>query len=333
MKKIIAIILLACMVLTFAACSDDGSKTPDDTTPEATTPKETTPEPTTPEATDPEATDPEDTTPEVTMQEIYDAAQPENIFKNCQSISLREKMDGELWRERYLTKEYCYDYFVSFGEISDWENFITDDAYYYCINDSYIYYLGITPDGVTGFASLRAESYANSILNEDALKDTIESVEEKDGRITVKTFWSQDLLTENGVTSAKFEYVLDAESRKIISCTCNYAFDDGSSFVSSVEVSYDAEMPEKVNTYLGYTEQSEDLRKVTVVSNPGAENEKTESVQIPKGLIAGFRYEEEDGYDFVLYVDAACTEEYDPYVNTDSDLTIYVKWSVSDPIS
>jgi hypothetical protein len=75
------------------------------------------------------------------------------------------------------------------------------------------------------------------------------------------------------------------------------------------------------------------LRKVTVVSNPGAENEKTESVQIPKGLIAGFRYEEEDGYDFVLYVDAACTEAYDPYVNTDSDLTIYANWSVSDPIS
>ncbi|MBQ2384832.1 MAG: hypothetical protein II292_01345, partial [Clostridia bacterium] len=262
------------------------------------------------------------------------AAQPENIFKNCQSISIREKMDGELWRERYLTKEYCYDYFASFGEVSDWENFITDDAYYYySINDSYICYLGITPDGMTGFASLRAESYANSILSEDALKDTIESVEEKDGRITVKTFWSQDLLTENGMTSAKFEYVLDAESRKIISCTCNYAFDDGSSFVSSVEVSYDAEMPERVNTYLGYTEQTEDLRKVTVVSNPGAENEKTESVQIPKGLIAGFRYEEGDDYDFVLYVDAACTEEYDPYVNTDSDLTIYVKWSVSDPIS
>jgi hypothetical protein len=312
------------MVLTFAACSDDGSKTPDGTTPEATTPKETTPEPTTPEATDPE-----DTTPEVTMQEIYDAAQPENIFKNCQSISIREKMDGEVWRERYLTKEYCYDYFASFGEVSDWENFITDDAYYYySINDSYICYLGITPDGMTGFASLRAESYANSILNEDALKDTIESVEEKDGRITVKTFWSQDLLTENGMTYAKFEYVLDAESRKIISCTCNYAFDDGSSFVSSVEVSYDAEMPERVKTFLKYAEQTEDLRNVTVVSNPGADNEKTESVQVPKGLIVGFRYDEEDEYGFDLYVDAACTESYDPYVNTDSDLTIYVKWSV-----
>jgi hypothetical protein len=28
----------------------------------------------------------------------------------------------------------------------------------------------------------------------------------------------------------------------------------------------------------------------------------------------------------VFYTDAACTESYDPYVNTDSDLTIYVKW-------
>ena len=29
----------------------------------------------------------------------------------------------------------------------------------------------------------------------------------------------------------------------------------------------------------------------------------------------------------VFYTDAACTENYDPYADTDSDLTIYVKWT------
>ena len=50
------------------------------------------------------------------------------------------------------------------------------------------------------------------------------------------------------------------------------------------------------------------------------------SCQIAKGLVPGFRYEGED-YVFEVYTDAACTELYDPYVDTDSDLTIYVKWA------
>ena len=33
-----------------------------------------------------------------------------------------------------------------------------------------------------------------------------------------------------------------------------------------------------------------------------------------------------DGAQFSVYTDAACTEAYDPYADTDSDLTIYVKW-------
>ena len=58
-----------------------------------------------------------------------------------------------------------------------------------------------------------------------------------------------------------------------------------------------------------------------------SENEKTESIQVLKGLIAGFRYDGEAAYEFKLYTDAACTEAYDPYKDTDSDLTIYVKWT------
>ena len=73
--------------------------------------------------------------------------------------------------------------------------------------------------------------------------------------------------------------------------------------------------------------QTEDLRKITVVSNPGAEKEVSQDFQIPKGLIVGFTY----GDDFVdqveFYTDAACTETFDPYTDTESDLTVYVKWA------
>ena len=73
--------------------------------------------------------------------------------------------------------------------------------------------------------------------------------------------------------------------------------------------------------------QTENLRNVTVVSNPGTAKEESKSIQAPKGLIIGFEFDEtlEDAVEF--YINSDCTEAYDPYANTDSDLTVYVKWN------
>ena len=285
MKKIITLILLLCMVLTFAACGKV----------------------------------------EITMQEIYDAAQTESLLKNHESVSIRDEMDGDIWNERYLTEEYIYDYVPD--EESDWAEFMTDDACYCYMGGDYLRYLPISPDGVSDFASYRAEHYAAVILGEEALDDTIESVTKKDSRITVKSVCGQEALAELGVTSAKFEYVLDAKTREMISVISDYTYDDETAFGSVTEVTYDTEEPEMVKTFLEYDNQTENLRNITVVSNPGIENEKIESVQVPKGLIIGFRYDEDDASEFHLYTDAACTELYDPYGDTDSDITIYVKWT------
>ena len=73
--------------------------------------------------------------------------------------------------------------------------------------------------------------------------------------------------------------------------------------------------------------QTENLRNVTVVSNPGTDKEERKSIQAPKGLIIGFEFDDGLEYAPEFYTDAACTESYDPYANTDSDLTVYVKWS------
>ena len=82
-----------------------------------------------------------------------------------------------------------------------------------------------------------------------------------------------------------------------------------------------------IEVFLKYANQTEDLRNVTVVSNPGTEKELTQNFQIPKGLIIGFSWEDAFTDKVELYADAACTESYDPYANTDSDLTVYVKWA------
>ena len=262
---------------------------------------------------------------EITMQEIYDASQTEALLKNHEGVYIRNEMDGELWRETYLTKDYAYDYIPS--EESDWVEFMPDDACYRYMGGAYLRYLSISPDGVSDFASFRAERYAAGILGEDVLADTIESVTKKDGRITVKSVSDQEALAEFGMASAKSEYALDAKTREIISVISDYTYDDEMAFSSVTEVTYDTEEPEMLKTFLEYENRTENLRNVTVVSNPGIENEKTESVQVPKGLIIGFEYDDALAYVPEFYTDAACTESYDPFADTDADLTVYVKWS------
>ena len=288
MKKLVAVILVLCMILTLSACGKA----------------------------------------EIAMQEIYDANQTEALLKNHESVYIREESNGEIFGEKYLTKDYTYDYIHD--EEFSFVQFMTDDACYYDDAGARLLFLFITPDGVGDFANERAEQYASVILGEDALDESIESVSKKDGRITVTSVLSSKNLetwAELGVTAGKHEYELDAKTRETISIIGDYTYDDGSAFHVVTEMTYDADVPEMLKEFLGYVNQTEDLRNVTVVSNPGTDKEESKSIQAPKGLIIGLEFDDEFASAVEFYTDAACTESYDPYVGTDSDLTIYVKWT------
>ena len=287
MKKLVTLILMLCMILSLSACGKV----------------------------------------EITMQEIYDANQTKALLKNHESVYVRNETDGEYFDEKYLTQDYIYDYIHD--EEFDWVEFTTDDANYYCLNGDYVRFWTITPDGVSSdFASYRTEYYASAILGAETVDEIIESVSKKDGRITVTSSLSQkniEYMAEYGVTAGKFEYVLDAKTREIVALNGDYTYDDGTGYHVDSEVSYDIDAPERVREFLKYANETENLRNITVVSNPGTEKEVSQSIQAAKGLAVDFRYEEEE-YVFEVYADAACTELYDPYVDTDSDQTIYVKW-------
>ena len=263
---------------------------------------------------------------EITMQEIYDAGLTETMLKNHQSVYIRDEMDGALYCESHLTKDYA---FVRY-EIYEWAEFLTDDAYYNYFEGDYSRVLPITPDGIIDIASFRASHYNSLLFATDTVDETIESVSKKDGRITVKSFFDQETL-ENmagvGLTSGNFEYVLDAKNRELITAKSNDTYEDGASYSVISEVSYDTEAPEMVKVFLEYVNQTENLRNVTIVTNPGTEQEISQSIQAPKGLFAEIYSAYESETECELYTDAACTEVYDPYADTDSDLTVYVKWT------
>ena len=289
MKKIVAFTLLLCMVFALAACGNV----------------------------------------EITLQEIYATARTETLLKNHENVYIRNEMDGAFWRETYLTKDYVYDYIPD--EEFPWVQFMTNNACYHYDNGNTLLYLFVTPDGVGDFASKRAENYASVLSGEETLDQSIASVSENDGRITVTGVLTEENLADlagEGVTGCKLAYVLDAETRELLSLIGDYTYDDGLVFHTTTEVTYDAEAPEAIEAFLGYVNQTENLRNVTIISNPGTEKEESKRIQAPKGLIIGFEYDDELGYVVAFYTDAACTESYDPYANTDSDLTIYVKWTL-----
>lgn len=287
MKKVLAYILLMGIILTFAACGKV----------------------------------------EITAQEIYDAGKIEAMLQNHQSIFIRDEIDGECFNEKYLTKESIYTYIP--GEEFDYAEFMTDDARYVCDSGNYLRYLYITPTGVTNdFSSDRAECYV-SVLTADIVDGTIESVSKKDGRIIIKSVLREEViaqLAEEGLISGKTEYALDAKTNELISVTADYAYEDGAFHVVT-EVAYDADAPEMLEVFSKYVSQTENLRNVTVVTNPGTEKEISQNFQIPKGLIIGLSWDDAFEDKVELYADAACTELYDPYKDTDSAIAIYIKWN------
>ena len=261
---------------------------------------------------------------EITMQEIYDAGQNEAMLKNHESVYARDEVDGALYSESYLTEDYIYVNYIEYG----WAEFLTDDTYYDYYDGGYARVLPISPDGIVDIASYRAKYYTSILFSADTVYETIESVSKKDGRITVTSFFDQEALGNKveGLASGRYEYVLDEKTLEVISYTGDDTLDDGTVYHMVSEVSCDAEAPEMVKVFLEYANQTEDLRNVTVVTNPGAEQEISQSIQAPKGLFIGFCSAGDFEATYELYSDAACTEPYDLYEDADSDLTIYVKW-------
>ena len=122
------------------------------------------------------------------------------------------------------------------------------------------------------------------------------------------------------------EYALDAKTREVISVKGVYVSDSGEKYEGAVYITYNAEIPESMKKFVEYDQLTADMRTVTVVSNPGAANEKTESIQVPKGLPVAFSTDLSVEKNFILYADAACTQAIPEELDTNSDVTVYIKW-------
>ena len=316
MKKLIAFILLLCLALTLVACNNQETPSSGDNTPEDNAPDE--------------GAKPEDNAPQITIAEVYDAGKSlAALLGDHENVLFRVVSNGTLIREEYWSDE-CY-YLVHGAEYMDagfdYAAFTTDHSEYFCFEGLYGFNITITPSGILDTKERFAQDGAKAFISSAILDDDV-TITEKDGTITVTCVSDmKDIVVDEGVVSCVETYTLDAKTREMTSVRTVYTFEDGSTDEGFVTITRDVEIPEGMKPFLAYEQDDVAMRTVTIISNPGAENEKTDIVQTPKGpeLVLSSYWEIAETY--TLYADAACTQPIEEAFDPNADLTVYVKWS------
>ena len=320
MKKMITFILVLCMILTIAACTNKDN-TPENTTPATTTPAETTTENTTPT--------PEDPT-EITLQEIYEVGKNYiALLGDHENLFITYEYNGSGIRQDFYSKEYYHTFTSSeyYGWGEDYETFITKNAEYYYSEGAYSFDIMLALDGIINAQKHFDEAGKTPFMEFDATKEENATIVQQDGLLIVTYTNDQEDLAEFGdnIVSLVETYTLDATALEIISVTVLYTYDDGSTLDGCITIARDVEAPDRVEEFLKF-ENETDLRTVTVVSNPGTEDEKTDTVQAPKGLMVDIYSHWDIEETLTLYTDAACTQIFEGDTDFDADITVYTKW-------
>ena len=295
--KMIALLALAfVLVLAFVACADNGGKTP-----------------------------------EITLQEVYDAGKSLSaLLGDHESVYVQVISNGKLLREEYLDRQYCYSFYdAEFMDMGfDYASFTTDHSQYDCLENSYSYIAVLTPDGRVDSKEIFAAEGAEGFVSSEVLTDDSSSISEKDGLIVVTLNADTEKITVigDGVVSCVETYTLDAKTREMTSIKTVYTYEDGSVEEGLVTIARDVEAPEGMKSFLAYEQEDVDLRTVTIVSNPGTANEKTETIQAPKGMLVTLSPDWTIDKLFTAYTDAACTQPVLEDPDTNADLTVYIKW-------
>lgn len=301
MKKIVTFILLISMVITLAACGDNAKK--------------------------------ENTAPKITAQEVYNAGKNMNaLLGNHENVYLVVKTNGKVVREEFWGKDayYCF-YDEEYMDIGmDNSSFITDHSEYYYIDNEYGRNVTLTKDGLMDLKDAFSVVGEVAFISNKIVDSATATIKEENGVIIATCVTNEEELTEIGyenMASCVETYTLDAKTREMISIKTVYTYKDGKVAEGIVTITRDVEIPEGMKEFVKLENETENLRTVTIVSNPGADNEKTETVKVAKGISVDLTPDFMVEQTFTIYADAACTQSMEEISDVDSDITVYIKWN------
>lgn len=294
MKKIVLFAVMLCMLLSLFACADK-----------------------------------ENESPEITFAEVYDAGKTlDALLGDHESVYVQVTSNGSLLREEYLSKQYYYAFqdaeYMDMG--FDYASFATDLGEYVCFDGLYSFYVMVTPDGMMDTKERFEAAKAIPFMASAMTSDTFVTKEEGDSVIVTRTIGTNDItIIGEGIVACEEIYTLDAKTHEMNAIKTVYTYEDGTVEEGVVTITRDVECPEGIKPFLAYAE-AENVCTITLVSNPGADNEKTDSIQAPRGVLFGVAAHWEIEEPVNLYADAACTQPLEAETLVDSDLTIYVRW-------
>ena len=266
----------------------------------------------------------------ITLQEVYDAGKNLSaLLGDHESVYVHVTMNGDLMKEEYLSKQYSYFFYDSeYMDMGfDYAALKTNHSQYDCYEGVYTYIVMLDQSGVIDMEACFAAEGEISFISSVMLGDN-SSIIIKDGFIVVTCTADMDEIVVMGddVVSCVETYTLDAKTREMVSVKTVYTYEDGTVEEGIIAITRDVEVPEGAEPFLAYEQENVDLRTITIVSNPGAANEKTESIKTPKGLQVAFSPDWSVDKLFALYSDAACTQPVPEEPDTNADVTVYIKW-------
>lgn len=250
---------------------------------------------------------------DISMNQLLEANRTEILLENYSSIQIH-LTEGTSEVVRYVDETLAFEEFPDFYSVTCGEDLYYNEEGIYCRE----LYAGV--DGV---------GYWYEWLGFDGdstQAEEITDVKQTDNGIVIQTTLSReniDLLMEEGerIESVKMEYLVDAEDLRLLSVVQGISYTDGTVREITETIEYDAEMPEKAAELYSRLTQTENVRTVTLVLDPGTAEEASYSVTVPKGDRVFPVYPED--YSDVLYMDAACTQEFSSADDYDTDLTLY----------
>lgn len=259
--------------------------------------------------------------PKLTMEQVVEANMTENLLKNYDSFHITMNY-SEAEIEVYKDSEIYY-YSDSWGEYLKCGNMEFDNynngeytKYIYVENEPQVY-----------------PQEENCLMTVDStVKEEIQEIK-KDGdnlilttKLTAEDYAEISTAKESPFEEGDYgvlEYTLDSTTYAVLKSKETIMHKDGTEGeVLITEVQYNQEKPEKVRKMYDLANPTENIRTLTIITNPGTDQEKEYKESVAKGESIAIMFPDDT---WKLYTDEQCTQEKGETVDKEADALYYAK--------